>query len=598
MKKIFLAAIFLLTLNVHAQFNNVYPLLTAGTPTSSMLLDMDAESGSSWVLSTDVATRCDIQIKRIGFAGAVMAQSVYQFPAVNGVITPHAIINTGDGGCMVVGSAFEYLSLAPNASVNPFVARFDFTGSFMWMKILPTNPAPYYHGRVCRINIVHAEDGPRYLNYIIVTPGGDNYNLIDQSTCTINAIKINDVGSVIWNKIYGSNQPSVRRTPHALSCGKSTITVDLPGGGTKDSVFYKYFIAGVQEDHNASDPYAAFDMSIDENGDIVDQYRTYVVPDQPEGQDAIYDNQTEEFIMAYTIGYDNIMPSPVATATTVSKYAFSNLNINSTHCYYQPTAMENYGHSIVENISGDGYVIGCNIARDVTLVSVPGGGNRYPALLQIDKTGVPTLMTRFNKYDPDQVYRNPYLTKLKTPAGKSRYLLGSALCVTRGTPLPDHIRVISIDSIGKTCDAEDVPVDYNQMTWEPHSDPLPTFPRPNLEMLTFLTSPTSAVNPISCLHNGAAKLTTIEDSRIEIYPTLLEGTDHVVTLDISTSNTTEVSLTLYDLYGKKLAEKYIANINSAQKPEWNMPLLLPGTYIITVYSPNENLQKTIKISKL
>lgn len=612
LSSLFFAAFFLFAQNAIAQYNKTYELSTfSGGIVESIPLDMvTAGNGDVCVLSTEYILRDKIELKRLDFSGNVIWNYVYEFPSNVGNMYPFTMVRTDDNGFMVCGMVYENISNAPNITTNPFVAKFNANGIFQWFSIIQSNPTYFwYHSAFARANIIRTKDDPNE-SYIIVAPGADHESFIDHDDYNVlNAAKIDANGSVVWNRRYGNSLQGLLYCPHTIACGEDREVIVHDDNTVEEIMTYKYFIAGT---HLLGNDRKGFDLTIDGNGNIIDQFRNYWVPTYPMLQEAIYDASTKEFVMAQTLGNTNLVGGPNASVIGITKLDFSTLNIKSTDYYWQPGTVENYGKSIVENPNGDGYAIYSWISGDTAIgyshVDLPSVyfWSMTPALLQVDKTGAVTSFVRYNKfkYSGKSNFTASLLLN-NNGLGTWNYVMGSVTNILAYTTC--DIRVISTDLNGYACGAEDIQYGQNTLGIDP--EPI-EFPEHFIEPMNInigLSSPDYRLTTTICdISDGSNtdyyRTTGINNSNkpvgINVFPTLMTDDNNTLNFELNVTADAKLSVTLFDISGKLIATKIFNAKAGNEKLKWELPQLQTSNYVVRITSDDATLQHVVKLSKL
>ncbi len=276
-------------------------------------------------------------------------------------------------------------------------------------------------------------------SYIITARGEQVITNTYNQDSYINALRIDGQGTPLWNHKYayrGGPAPY-----DVVENGPTTITYGNDGSGGK------YFIAGTSRYWQTINHDRAFYMSIDKSGNIVDPYTILTVPGYTYGYDAIYDAASQEFIMSYTMGNNNLVGYPVASQIAVSRFGISGLTHNRTDYYYTPDATENDALGIRQNARKDSYILSSRVAYNH-----PYGTYKNMGILEID--AATAAYKNWNRYNINTLMHfGTGITSAVDPAsGNETYLIAGNPQINPAVPYR-YTRVISTDNSGNTCGA-------------------------------------------------------------------------------------------------------------------------------------------------
>lgn len=620
MKKIsllLLAFSCLLCFQSQAQFNKTYQTYVNGSYNRVQTIDMvDDGSDGTCVLArlhnTVFNTMENILLRRLDASGNVIFSTSCYKPKTNtGFLSPSSLVRTDNNEYIVAGMWLGVtLPSLPGVTSNPFAARFSSTGALIWLQVYHSNTAGFnYNGNFEKTSIVKARDGNPD-EYIIVAPGlpsyySGPYPAPYANDVVLNAIKIDGAGNAIWNQKYdlgagrgGAPYSDIQDLPHTLVYG-GEMEEGGEGGG---SLIGKYFIAGttIKDAYN----YYNFQMAIDGNGAIVNQYRQFYVPTYPMHQNAIYDNLTNEFVMTYTMGNNSIAGNPTVSQIAVAKFDFANLNCANTDYYWQGGVVENYGVSIKQNHDLDAYVIACFQAHD----TIMHDSNMYStyfstyniSMLKIDKFTTPVFFKRYN------VFAFSFPAAIECIKGTDDIPENYVIAGTRSNftvPAIDDMRVIRTDVNGVTCGSEEIPVEQGNMPIDLEEIPYSDFMvGPSSDIIT------PAIQSISeditvCVDSDNPRyykvISSAQDpATINVYPTLMQAGESTVHIDAYAAAKQTVDVLLLGADGRTIARQSFDLSDGLSKLNWNLPSLLPGTYVLDIRSQDKSLHQTIRLSKL
>lgn len=568
-----------------AQYNKTYISTINGSQVQSTAIDIvDAGNGEACVLSgAGVAGGLpSIVLRKHDFNGNILFETAHT-PHVNFFYAEKMVL-TPNGEYIVVGTHYD----AANVN-NPFAARFDNSGNILWFHVYPSNSTwTSYSGSFARVCIVRAEDDPAE-SYIITAPGDQFYPTTWNDDIVVNALKIDAGGIPVWNKKYAL--PAADR--NGTYAGFTSID-DLPNTlcyGT-DGGMHKYLIAGTTVKNVLSE--RGFQFSIDGNGNIVDQYTEYFISGYPFGHDALFDPATQQFVLTFTMGNNNLAPPVTVSEIAVLKLNFGTLGIVSYDYYWDNNAVENYGVSIKENAPRDAYII-------ASWVSNPLSVNQSiinTALLKIDKSGTPFFLKRYN----EDTYSWPSaIISLTDP------LSGTENYVTAGyAHFNNDTRIYSTDVNGDVCGVIDVQPSHNGYDYGPapysYSEaPFPpNFFRENVQienLQTQITDCANAPNPSQYKSKPAGITANTAVKDVKVYPTILTQNNKVIFETIG-NNGTDMLAELYTIDGRKAGSITFSLTAGLNTGIWDIPAQQAGNYFIRISTADKSLNKTVKITKL
>lgn len=567
--------------NALAQYNKTYLANINGAFVNSNAIDIaDAGNGEYCVLSAaGTQAAPSLVLRKHDFNGNILFETSHAIPG----ISPQKLLHTPNDEYIVVG-----LHYGAAGVTNPFAARFDNSGNFMWLYVYQCNTTFLsFPGSFCRVNVVRAEDDVNE-TYILVAPGQQVYSTTFNNDIVINAMKIRANGWPLWSNKYAMSPAdrngtygaftAIQDLPYALACGT-------------DGNSYKYFIAGVTLKSIFSE--RNYHFSIDGNGAIVDPYQEYWGPaGYPFGHDAIFDATTNEFVLTHTQGNSGIVGNPNVSQIAIVKYDFNTLGINAWHYYYDANAVECYGKSIKENAAQDAYIVASWVSNPLS----PNQSIVNTALLKVDKAANPIFLKRYNE---NVTSRAPAIISLTDPGSLTEnYVMAGYV---------SDVRMYSTDVNGDVCGVIDVPVEASEHTEQvkdyPYADNYqdPTYTPVNLQNEGIFTNITDCINaPDPSQYKNRPTGITVNNAAgdITVFPTLLEQDNNTIILETFVEKNTTLQLQLFTIDGRMAGSVSFEVKTGSLKKSWQMPSLLPGTYILNISPADETLNKTVRITKL
>lgn len=532
----------------------------------------DLGNGHTCVLTGNVGGSADFTIKELDFNGTVVRYETFTVPS--GYLRPSRVLQAANGDILVVGYDYDA------SATNPFAARFTPSGTSYvnnWFYVYASNGSYLsIPTRMSEANIVLAVDDPT--ESYIITGAGDDVGTPNVGDMTVNALKIDAAGNLLWNYKYYDMAGASWRTiyPRALATGD---------GDRKQ----KYFLAGYA-DYNTMNA-QSFDMTIDVNGNIVDQYREYFVPSYSFGHDAIYDASTDEFILTYTFGNSGVVGLPVVSQIALTKIAANSMTINSTDIYYEndPAAgtIENYSNSIKLDAIDRNYILSCWVMNW-------NSNYHTTALLKVDKFSTVQFFKRYNKYTPE--FHGAVADVLDPMTGMENYVEVENSITT----YPDT-RVFSTNTAGVTCGDEDIHPGQMHYGLKPIYH---TFGQ--VSMSGGISLPLNSGNAYTSIPCNPAnpnyKTTTVAsvlpDQRLTVFPTVLNGTTGDVHIDAMSMGTTDMNVSICSMDGKVLEQKAYHLQSGSNTVSCNVNLPTAGSYVMKIYSADGQLNKTVRLTRL
>ncbi len=573
-----------------------YSTNIAGNPVSNWTLDIiDASGGSnaySCLLQAD-ASNNRVFLKKLDFNGNIILDKALE--CLGGTIAPQHVIRTSNGEYIVVG---YYSDGATNRC--PFAARFDANFNNLWFHYYPYTPMMYTWVTRGEVVIAKVEDDPGKEGYIISAAVGDAPSSSPCGNLTnsdINALRIDGSGTIVWNKIF--KELTALTTPPNANCYSYTTSVKTIAYGNNGSGKGKYFIGGMKDKSVVWGPitYYNFYMSVDNTGNIVDPEEDFTVPSGPANMRAIYDNTSNEFVISYTMGNNGLVGFPTVSEVAILKKGYSAFTMGGlTSYYYVPTMTENYCYGICEDQTRTHYLMS-------GWVSNAGMGNM--CIWQVDKNLAAATLHRYNI----NTYTMPSTGIFSVTDNSGSPVENHIMAGDRfnNNTLLHETRVISADVNDEACGfvQETVGVGTINNTlvpvslWDVNNFENPGTPTTktvtisstfdDCDFYSISNNPDNYKNAIA----SSEKVTALK-----IYPTLLDEGNNTVIFDAYTEDRTTITLSIYNMEGKKMDTKTFDLDFGANRLSWTLPALLPGSYVISSISGNKDLNKTIRISKL
>ncbi|WP_118976302.1 hypothetical protein [Taibaiella koreensis] len=574
----------LLPAPVSAQYVRTYQSFNpAAMPVGAVDL-IAANPGTSVLLATDItydpvmgaSPNDNILLRELDINGNILFETLYRRPDL--YVIPQQVIRAASGGYIVVGVC------APRSGLfvqQPFAARFDNTGNFLWIREYPCNTARYGTSQLGKgVCIEQVQDAPGE-SYIIAASSQQTILPPYDQDCILNVLRIDGTGNVMWDKKYSVNMAT------RAAIGSPAMTGLLISPSVIRYGLGKYLIVGARERFPGGS--ASFLMTIDNSGGIVDNYRELIVPTYSFNHDVIFDPVNNNFVLAYTMGDNNVVGVPTASQIALSRFDAVTMNHLRTNYYWVDQTTENYATGIMQDKGYKGYFISCSIMPSPPNPSIP---EKNACLLRVDKsTGSATFFKRFNIYTSTLAATQP--VSISDPlTGKEQLVFAAAKSATK------EIRMIATDINGSTCGAEEYPVKQGTIIPVFSSNPHGDYDIVCMPTLDFLD-----LSPVSTTYNqcsgtgsqykGVGEMTM--ESDFKVYPTLLDKGNNLLKLDITTPGATQLDLVLTGMDGRQVgAHSFVLN-GGAQTLSWALPELASGIYALSAHSADGTIRETRRL---
>lgn len=585
--------------STQAQYNKTYEASIAGAALYSSPIDIvETGNGSTCVLSpASDGTKGLVLLRKVDNLGNIIFETMHDLGNTRHYFTK--LLHTNNDEYIAVGF-YVMPATHPNPAYNyayqPFATKFDNAGNHVWTKVYQVSLTywPSINSNYGRVNITKTPDEIDAETYILTYPADqDVYPLPPTGSpgpqvnadVTIGALKIDANGNVWWNYKYYIPQMS---RPAGLYENRDYPNTLVYGNG-------KYFIAGTTIRHATTyHQDINFYMSIDNMGNIVDDYRTFTAPGYNFRHDAIFDQATNEFVMTYTLGAYYYPGSNSASEIAITKVDAGTFNINTTAYYYDADAIENYGFDIKETPAHDAYVLACRTDGSVTdpLMVITA------SLLKVDKNNTPILYKSYN------VHRYQYARGLATYINPATGIENYAMC----TSADDDTRMITADNNLSVCGEYDRPVTWGYENTV--ADPPVQYNRSfYCNTITLVGIPVGFTSNITdCDLSGtktseyrlATSVNNVDKNAnaVVVYPTLLTSGDNRMNIELTADNNSQLNVTAISIDGRVVFNYKIQANKGSNKLVFEIPDLAPGNYVLKINSEDNIIQKTQRISKL
>lgn len=617
-------------------YNKTYPYNIDNLYSERESVDIISDGdGNTIVLSYDDVRRPnEFMLTKLDFQGNILWEENHAFNAT--LMEPYKLIETQNGDIIVVGLHQDN----DYSWINPFAAKFDAWGTLLSGRIYISNTGGFASSWAnsiainsrgfLRVNIVKTE-GTGSEDYIIVCPGVPpfsptnprSYPPLDFQDVCVNALRIDVNLNMSWNYKYFYPTPAARQAATSQDPAYSGFwifsQVDHPHAVTHVNTggSDKYVIGGTSW-QTLNDPvggatfhhYFNLFMSIDNLGSIVDPYQGEYTYSYPFGMNMLWDQATNEIVASYTVGNTALAttgtpPTSVpASVIGISKLDPSNLNIvgGTSDFYYFQNSTENYAYGIIENEAQDGYVIPV-WQHDQTTYAPQQIETKTSAIFEIDKnTAAINFAKQFNPFR--EVYTAGIAYNHSPMHGATNYVIAANAMTNPNTKLGD-IRVTSTDIGGNTCCSGTWQSGLGTINHSSSESPYSFITHQENGDQAFSSNFTTEVATVDDCYNSSNcnywKPTAIEevitDNTIKVYPTLIEGNTQL-TVDINSTTSQALSMSIYSIEGKKITEKNVDVNTGDNSVKWDVSLPSSGNYIMQIQSKDNSLNKTIKLTNL
>ena len=518
-----------------------------------------------------------IHLKSITTWGSTMWDKFYRINDSFYKVEPWRIIKPQDSGYIIAGR-----STSKMGKINPFAARFDSSGNFMWAKIYETNDRLFLDHRetsICRVDDPGNPEG-----FIILRSGSSTDTATHPNNVCVNALRIRGSdGALIWNnKYYSTSQTRFDST--LFSYPKTICHVPDTGGGY-------YFISGMHLSFNPNSggDSLLFYMGIDRNGNVVHNYKTIDLGGAgPNHHDAVFDASENSIIMSYTFEHSPYMLQ-YFSLSQIALMKFTVASVPYSLKYYAAYGFQNTNSArMTINTADDAYVIAANLR------SSADEPNNI-AQLKVEKNGSIPHFALYNFYS--FTVANTILN-VDPLTGDELYIIGGH----KENGLSEE-RLLQTDPTGNTCGAlylypvedemntVDSTYRYNIVQYN-RQLPISFWPvnidisEDNCTDATYYT-----FKPGRPTENGIAE----SAKATKVYPTILESGDQIIHIETDKDYAGDVTVSLTSIDGRMIAS---TGITSGTKYDWQIPDIAPGYYVVTLRTANGKVLKNEKIVKI
>lgn len=476
------------------------------------------------------------------------------------------IIETSDNGILLVSLFLDKIVLT----------KYDVNLNQVWANKLPQNiDMSMAFGGFINIDIeriAYPNNPPTdQENYYIVFTAGPSDPTYYQDA-NVGIMRIHQDGTLAWSKTYVDPNRSSYGAPASSSLRDLAHSITSWTNPSNPNLKI-LAVAGTRDLYTATVPRTTtlFSFEIDENGNMLTSYKNITTGDiQPFSPDILWDGTN----LAMTYIEKNsgtINPGPI-NASGVGLIRFSTSYTSPLGRYYWAKC-ENYGLSLT--MAGDGnYVIG----GQQSFCSTPF--DESPMLFKVNKTTLAQMYCQ--QYNVKDNYTNNGYHR--TDNSSLNYILGNSLA--------SDLRLIKTNALGVACgNASNT---MQTITFTPSIQSL-TYSIVNNDQYLTETIIDVPISPTTrtCTGNATSYKTTsietaIRGTAINVYPTLINGGNEMITCNIPGYSGTSIDIIAYNFLGKKVfAEAYTPDQEGYI--QFNSATLEPGLNFIKILSGNHVL---------
>jgi len=604
---IVLCSIVILLMNArdaHAQFNTTYAYTLSGVRQDVYCQDLvPSGKGTYWILSqVDTAVFVSnsgvqtILLKKMDVTGATIFNKVYRLlDDTTTLLTATKMIQTQDSGFIVVGNFFSTHFTFKNW--NPYAAKFDKNGNFLWMHVYNSNPKtasfdnnlPYD----ARANITTVKDKTGEYYIIACSGEADSTDKENQNTY-VNALEIDGNGILIWNKKYILTNGDTGVT---YSIAPSAITFATQNGQNNS-----YFISGATDENTTKD--FLFTFGINNAGAIIHNYTQYKIPSYTIDMCAIFDNDIsrQKIIMSYSVGNQLVVPNTTsASVIGLMEVNPATYGIISNNFYYNvsPDDAEELCATITKTIQDDNYLL--------STYSVYDPNSYSSGLLKVNAvTNAPIFWNYYNNIASAFGYsRRNFDISLLDNTGTNEYYIQASTRPYISTTLVTDLKVLGTNVAGSTCGVNPRSPQTLAQSFSPTSY-IDTIRSYTGTLAVTLDSITPGITDTICMGDPTYRLSapagvaTIENNTndITVYPTLLNNGNNELNIKINKTEQDHISATLYNINGQKITQQFFNVQKGLNDIKWNLPIFQDGIYIVKIANEEGTMQKNIRITVL
>ena len=466
----------------------------------------------------DVAAR-DILINKVDISGSV--QFTKKYGSNNSVTeTGNAIVNTSDGGFIVVGSQRHPVF----NKFGTLIFRLDANGNIVWAN---------WYGDLQRDINAEGFDIEAVSNneFIVAGSSTSNGQLI--------ALLIDGNGGLSWFKQYSLISADVR---------VSRQVTEL----IEDQVRDGYIIAGTQTIFTPNRPIRRqmFTFAVDLNGDVSRRYITYNFGSldswNPSFSPALREGN---FVVALTTGRTLISSLGEPQSFIAVTELDDNLEPIWAINYFPEGSSNNGGHSIYRDLANERYSVGCVTERFDDLN--PRTRIKNSAFLPIRKDGSPIDFLRYKRNT------NQESTFMLLDEVNSAYLLKSdnSSIRTRNSSLG----LIRTSLSGRSSCASTEAIKPQRVKTEFRATPIGGSDFGS-QIFTLLAAQDVIVRPAQCfseiiLPKAQNNETKVQAAAATVSPTLLNDFNSEINVRVNAAAAGQVRITAFDLLGRQLQQQ-------------------------------------------
>jgi hypothetical protein len=464
----------------------------------------------------------------------------------------HRIRETSDG-----------VLLAAREDSNLYVMKFDNMLNNLWSVRIFTGAIPVGSAVDRSVDIEVGHDMGQEVYYFTSIARSFNAGYVNTDVA-FSVVKLTNNGQLIWHKTYADPNRSIIPITNIYDAVQSIALTD-----NGDSTFV---VAGARGEYDATQTRDLFVMRIDENGNIINNYRKITTAKSwVWNPDVIWDPFKNQIACAFNeeMGVMVLNMGLVPTAAKYFEYLTNSINIANT----------------IELLGDSSYVVGAHIRN---APSCPSYTN--PSFLKLDP--ITLGLQSFTRYNINHEVRN-YGYHRTTVPGYS-YMVPFTTHNNSGQNF--GMRLLKVDPMLYTCGAHDstlieTPYTPNDVTfnYEIRIDTIIdnfiyTFTNPNLDETTCVDS-TSAYYKTGNLNVYNAGMAS--GIAISVNPTVLQNDGQVVRCDIVSNKNKLLQLEVYNILGQVSYRNIISTLPG--KNQFNIPAegFSKGMNMVRIYVDNK-----------
>ncbi|PZF74204.1 T9SS type A sorting domain-containing protein [Taibaiella soli] len=479
---------------------------------------------------------------------------------------------------------------------NPMAIKIDIGGNLVWAKEYLSNSDSVNLDAGLRIDATHMENASSE-GYMMVTSGHTGYvdyrdNLAPyRYRSVLNVLRIDGDGNLVWNKKYAED------ISDAYSVNDLANTISY--SGRDDFGNNSYYIGGLRNQNPISptDPGGSFyfQMSIDENGNIVNDYQALTACSYPTGFDSEYDWDDNTVAVTFQFAACPQAGPGIASQIGLIKVDHS-LNMTMQKFYWFPSCNEVVPHRIQKSQIDGSYLIAGQAADQGTLSQ--SIINFF--LIKVRPDGTSLFSKRYMV--AENGYANGLIVNYNPSLHDENYVMIGASGPYNSTTI-GYGRILSTDHNGVVCGQWDFPLEdgnaslptasYHYSSYDVYGQNDYNIP----EIQPYVTG----YHDCNFYHESGYRTIPASvaqtDAQCKVYPSVLSENENNLSVDVTLSAASNLSIVVYSIDGRKITEQQYHDV-SIGKLKVSLGGLLPGNYLVNIQSDNKEIRNTTRFSKL